>query len=236
MKMEEVKKIKELAKRFVDVPLHDSGFLCFASHPFTDSFVVGIRGENNDLVLVDLKNEQALAEWRKQLKQQIDTLSNVKDIFLMLNKPYILTFISYIEPMLTDAELGKILSDNWSFIEDITGNRNVNGRKLVKWFFRADKRSLMTEKEWVFYESLPEEVTIYRGVTSHNRRYKMALSWTIDRETAVWFANRFDTGTGEVWEMVIPRERICCFFSRRNEQEVIVNLYGCKNERTVTTL
>ena len=236
MKMEEVKKIKELAKRFVDIPLHDSGFLYFASHPFTNSFVVDIRGENNDLVLVDLKNEQALAEWRKQLKQQIDTLSNVKDIFLMLNKPYILTFISYIEPMLTDAELGKILSDNWSFIEDITGDCNVNGRKLVKWFSRADKRSLMTEEEWAFYESLPEEVTIYRGVTSHNRRYKMALSWTIDRETAVWFANRFVTRTGEVWEMAIPKERICCFFSRCNEQEVIVNLYGCKNERTVTTL
>lgn len=229
-------KIKELAKRFVDVPIHDSGFLCFASHPFTNSFVIGIRGKNNDLVLVDLKDEQALAEWRKQLKQQIDALSNVKDIFLMLNKPYILTFISYIEPMLTDAELGKILSDNWSFIEEITGNCNVNGRKLVKWFLRADKRSLMTEEEYSVYESLPEEVTIYRGVTSHNRRYKMALSWTIDREKAVWFANRFETGTGEVWQMTIPKERICCFFSGRNEQEVIVNLYGCKSKKTVATL
>lgn len=229
-------KIKELAKRFVDFPIHDSGFLCFASHPFTNSFVIGIRGKNNDLVLVDLKDEQALAEWRKQIKQQIDALSNVKDIFLMLNKPYILTFISYIEPMLTDAELGKILSDNWSFIEEITGNCNVNGRKLVKWFLRADKRSLMTEEEYSVYKSLPEEVTIYRGVTSHNRRYKMALSWTIDRETAVWFANRFETGTGEVWEMSIPKERICCFFSGRNEQEVIVNLYGCKSEKKVEAL
>ena len=142
MKIDEVERIKELAKRFVDVPLHDSGFLCFASHPFTNSFVIGIRGKNNDLVLADLKDEQALAEWRKQLKQQIDALSNVKDIFLMLNKPYILTFISYIEPMLTDAELGKILSDNWSFIEDITGNCNVNDENLLNGFFEQTKEAL----------------------------------------------------------------------------------------------
>lgn len=228
--------IKELAKRFVDVPLHDSGFLCFASHPFTSSFVTGICGENDDLVLVDLRNEKDLAEWRRQLKQQIDELSDVKDIFLMLNKPYILTFISYIESMLTDAELGTILSDNWTRIEDITGDCNVNGRKLVTWFLRADKRSLMTEDEYSVYESLPEEVTIYRGVTEYNRRKTMALSWTIDREKAVWFANRFETGTGEVWQMTIPKERICCFFSGRNEQEVIVNLYGCKSEKKVATL
>lgn len=151
----------------------------------------------------------------------------------MLNKPYILTFISYIESMLSDEELGMILGTFWTAIENITGDSNVNGMEIVKWFKRADKKSLMNEEELLVYESLPEEVTVYRGVTSYNRKKEKALSWTLDYEKAVWFANRFSTGTGEVWTMTVPKKRILCYFDGCNEQEAIVDLYRFKGKKEV---
>ena len=88
-------------------------------------------------------------------------------------------------------------------------------------------------EELLVYESLPEEVTVYRGVTSYNRKKEKALSWTLDYEKAVWFANRFSTGTGEVWTMTVPKKRILCYFDGGSEQEAIVDLYRFKGKKEV---
>lgn len=193
----EISKIREMAKFFADIPIYDTRVGGVASHPFTNTWITGIYDKDRKLTFVDLRKEDEQAKWREQIKATIEE-SDLRGICLMLNKPYILTFISYIESMLSDEELGMILGTFWTAIENITGDNNVNGMEIVKWFKRADKKSLMNEEELLVYESLPEEVTVYRGVTSYNRKKEKALSWTLDYEKAVWFANRFSTGTGEV--------------------------------------
>ena len=193
----EISKIREMAKLFADIPIYDTRVGGVASHPFTNTWITGIYDKDRKLTFVDLRKEDEQAKWREQIKETIEE-SDLRGICLMLNKPYILTFISYIESMLSDEELGMILGTFWTAIENITGDSNVNGMEIVKWFKRADKKSLMNEEELLVYESLPEEVTVYRGVTSYNRKKEKALSWTLDYEKAVWFANRFSTGTGEV--------------------------------------
>lgn len=191
----EISKIREMAKFFADIPIYDTRVGGVASHPFTNTWITGIYDKDRKLTFVDLRKEDEQAKWREQIKATIEE-SDLRGICLMLNKPYILTFISYIESMLSDEELGMILGTFWTAIENITGDSNVNGMEIVKWFKRADKKSLMNEEELFVYESLPEEVTVYRGVTSYNRKKEKALSWTLDYEKAVWFANRFSTGTG----------------------------------------
>lgn len=191
----EISKIREMAKFFADIPIYDTRVGGVASHPFTNTWITGIYDKDRKLTFVDLRKEDEQAKWREQIKATIEE-SDLRGICLMLNKPYILTFISYIESMLSDEELGMILGTFWTAIENITGDSNVNGMEIVKWFKRADKKSLMNEEELLVYESLPEEVTVYRGVTSYNRKKEKALSWTLDYEKAVWFANRFSTGTG----------------------------------------
>lgn len=201
----EISKIREMAKFFADIPIYDTRVGGVASHPFTNTWITGIYDKDRKLTFVDLRKEDEQAKWREQVKATIEE-SDLRGICLMLNKPYILTFISYIESMLSDEELGMILGTFWTAIENITGDSNVNGMEIVKWFKRADKKSLMNEEELLVYESLPEEVTVYRGVTSYNRKKEKALSWTLDYEKAVWFANRFSTGTGEVWTMTVPKK------------------------------
>ncbi len=228
----EISKIREMAKLFADIPIYDTRVGGVASHPFTNTWITGIYDKDRKLTFVDLRKEDEQAKWREQIKATIEE-SDLRGICLMLNKPYILTFISYIESVLSDEELGMILGTFWTAIENITGDSNVNGMEIVKWFKRADKKSLMNEEELLVYESLPEEVTVYRGVTSYNRKKEKALSWTLDYEKAVWFANRFSTGTGEVWTMTVPKKRILCYFDGCNEQEAIVDLYRFKGKKEV---
>lgn len=62
----------------------------------------------------------------------------------------------------------------------------------------------------------------YRGVTSYNAKNIKALSWTLDRDTAEWFAYRFGE-EGTVYEAQIQKEHILAFFNGRNESEVVVD-------------
>ena len=49
-----------------------------------------------------------------------------------------------------------------------------------------------------------------------------ALSWTLSRDTAQWFANRYGK-TGTVYEATIDKKHIHALFLGRNESEVIVD-------------
>lgn len=48
----------------------------------------------------------------------------------------------------------------------------------------------MTKEELKIFNSLPDEFTIYRGV-GHKRKEK-GLSWTLSKDTAEWFMNRYE--------------------------------------------
>jgi len=60
------------------------------------------------------------------------------------------------------------------------------------------------------------------GYQTHNAKNVKALSWTLNRDTAEWFAHRFDEH-GTVYEAQIPKEHIYAVFLGRNEAEVIVD-------------
>ena len=63
---------------------------------------------------------------------------------------------------------------------------------------------------------------MYRGVTSHNADNLKALSWTLDRNKAAWFAHRFGED-GTVYEAQIPKQHIWALLNSRGESEVIVD-------------
>ena len=218
--------VRRMAVKFLYVDIAETNFGFVASHPFTNTWVgflpkVGERlGE-----MVDLHDEDSADRWRVVLRERIDG-AGLHDLFMMMNKPYILNFIKFIEPYLSDADLGDVLGSCWTRIEQISLDDSITGQDVVEWFTRADKSKLMDEEDRASFDALPDMVTVYRGVTSHNKKQKKAFSWSTSRDTAEWFADRFQTGTGEVWTLTVPKERILCSFEGRGEHEVIVNLYG----------
>lgn len=89
-------------------------------------------------------------------------------------------------------------------------------------FRSIDPQKLMDEEERELFQSLDDVVTVYRGVPPHNDQNVKALSWTLDREVAEWFAHRYGEN-GTVYEAQIEKENIHAVFLGRNEEEVIVD-------------
>ena len=56
----------------------------------------------------------------------------------------------------------------------------------------------------------------------------LALSWTLDRDKAQWFAHRFGEN-GTVYEAQITKQHIYAFLNSRGESEVIVDPRGLQD-------
>ena len=115
-----------------------------------------------------------------------------------------------------------MLAHAWILEECPNQDRNVSKRELLALFHSVPPELLMDEEERAIYHSLDDPVTVYRGVTSYNAKNIKALSWTLDRDTAEWFAHRFGE-EGTVYEAQIQKEHILAFFNGRNESEVVVD-------------
>lgn len=197
--------VRKIAECFLDTDIIETQVPFVAHHPFTSSWTVYIKDDG--FKLVDLHEAEHAAKWRNYYKEEIRN-ADLLEIFAMLNKPYILNFLKFVANSLSDEDLGLVLGSFWQSIEVISLDNSITGREIVKWFSRADKNALMNDNEREIFDSLPEQITIYRGVTSYNKKKKKAFSWTTNKEIALWFANRFSTGTGEVWTMTVPKDRI----------------------------
>ena len=154
--------------------------------------------------------------------KQIDSAENACQVFFLLNKPYYLTFLKFTAPVLSQEDLGQLLAHAWILEECPNQDRNVSKRELLALFHSVPPELLMDEEEYAVYQSLEDPVTVYRGVTSYNAKNIKALSWTLDRDTAEWFAYRFGE-EGTVYEAQIQKEHILAFFNGRNESEVVVD-------------
>ena len=66
-------------------------------------------------------------------------------------------------------------------------------------------------------------ITIYRGECTKSMPIKKSLSWTLDKERAVWFAKRFlFEGVGYVHSARVNIKNVIGTYDGRNESEVVV--------------
>lgn len=83
-------------------------------------------------------------------------------------------------------------------------------------YFDGKEELLMSEEENQYFNNLPEEITIYRGADRSG-----GISWTLDKETAKWYANRFNfNNKGKVFEKIVKKSDCLCYLL--NEQEIII--------------
>lgn len=141
------------------------------SHPFTNSGFVGVRDVEGNLAIADLLNKpEDCCLWREQIGQYIDQADSAYQVFLLLNKPYMLTFLKYTAPSLSERDLGQILANAWILNEMPNMDPNISKRELVSLFRSVSPGYLMDEGELRQYQELEDTVTVYRGVTSYNAK------------------------------------------------------------------
>jgi len=215
--------VKAVAKSLLMLDVHLTDYSpVIVQHPFTSSGMVATPTENG-LALLDItEGDENLNAWRSLMAKQIDQAKNAYHIYVMLNKPYALAFLSLSEQHLSQKDFSEILADAWIRSENPNMDKNFAKNNLVAMFKKADKTILMDGEEKEQFDSFDDRVTIYRGVTSYNAKNIKALSWTTDYQTAEWFAHRFGE-EGTVYEAQISKEHILAFFNGRNESEVIVD-------------
>ncbi len=97
-------------------------------------------------------------------------------------------------------------------------------------FGKEDHLSLMNKKEFEFYNSLPDEsIKVYRGIAVNNLddvKEDFGFSWTLDKNIAKWFAERYlnenDKLIPVVFEREISKDEIIWVLLERNEKEVVI--------------
>ena len=195
-------------------------------HPFASSGFIFIPGD--DFPIDITKNAENLNRWRDYMSKQIDAVPTASCIGLMLNKTYGLTSLKFAKPYLSREDLSELLADAWIRAENPNMDVNVSKSDLVKMFMGADKKVMMTREEQTRLSELDDKITIYRGVTTYNAKNIKALSWTIDKRKAEWFAHRYGE-SGKVYKAEMDREKVLAFFMERGESEIIVNPKDLEN-------
>lgn len=192
-------------------------------HPFTDSGITAIRHENGSLQPADLLNDPwMLSCWREQMAQNIQSAESSDQLFYMVTKSYRLAFLKHGAGYLSERDAASALNFAWTTCEAPNNDPNLSRRELLALFRSVSPSLLMDEEELQAYERLPDTATVYRGVTPYNAKMVKGLSWTLDRDTAEWFARRYGSD-GQVYQAQIEKAHIHAVFLGRNEAEVIVD-------------
>ena len=222
-------KIKEQAKLFLHLPIqYDTNFspILFVHHPFISSCIVSIGREMINIV----DNPEKLKEYQKAMEEAIDE-GDLCGIYMLIRKPYRLTFLKYCEHYLSEKDLAEYFADAWVSSENPNQDANCSISYLTKMFKKCNKKYLMTEEDYAVYESLPDTLTLYRGVSVG--RNPKGLSWTQNIKTAEWFAHRFDKPDkkGYIQVTTAKKSDILAYFNTRGEDEIVYN--GNKSKITI---
>lgn len=168
-------------------------------------------------VMNGLLNAQYEAK-RKKLGEAF-AQSNWTLYIYLHERPYRLSAFSEIENNLRDTEYWSLLGSIYSDSENIW-------QMLTEWEDllsspRPSRQSFMSEDDLAKFNALPESMTIYRGF--NGRGTESGLSWTLNKEQAVWFARRFDLPDGQVAVGSALKSDVIGYLGSRNEDEIVIN-------------
>lgn len=217
--------VKAIAKTLLMTAVNQTPYSpMLVQHPFTSSGLVALPTEKYEgfrPIDITLNNEN-LQRWQHSVSKIIDETENPYHIYLLLNPPYALTFLKLASPYLSRKDFSEILASAWINCEAPHNDPDLSKADLLSMFKSADPKALMEGDEYEQLQKMDDTLTVYRGVTSYNADNIKALSWTLNKEKAEWFAHRFNED-GMVYEAQIDKEHIYAVFNGRNESEVVLD-------------
>lgn len=215
--------IKNILKDFLHMPVEETEYSpIVVQHPIFES---GISYVNNKMT--DIMTPEGFAAVAKRVEEDIDKIDDAFGCVNILRQSYYLTFLKFAKESLSLTDFSMLLGRFWTEEENPNGDVNVPVSLSARWFKSTDKQALMYDDEYKTYKDLPETFTVYRGVTPG--RNPDGMSWTRDSSKADWFSRRF--GDGYVLEGIANKKDVLAFFSRRGEEEVVIEAKKVKNKK-----
>lgn len=213
--------VRAMAKSFLNsVEVECNNEYGVVSHPFTISqYAMGDDGEK-----LDLTKKQDYEKWSKYMERCIDACGLDEIFGELINKPWRLAMFLMIYSHLDNEDFSRLLSSSFTDIERTSSDPRISTSTIIKWFKRADKRVIMNDEEYEYWSNLPDAITLYRGIRRGG--IKLGISWTTDIEMARWFQKRFESkeGVGSLYRIIAPKECCLCYFNKRGECEIILDI------------
>ena len=220
----DIKSIKAMALAFLNLPVEKTDYSpIVVLHPVFESGFVSAKINGKRTMVNILESEENLRIATQVWEDNIKRANDASQIFAFIRKSYRLTFLKYIKQYLSNKDFSILLADAWVSSENPNQDINVPLKTAISWFKKADKKSLMNEEDYEYYQSLPETITVYRGVAVG--RNPQGLSWTCNKKTAEWFANRWSevNGKGYVQVAEVKKSNVLAYFNTREEDELVVD-------------
>ena len=225
MKTTNVEKVRMTSKallRAVPVVPHER-FAFIVQHPFTNSPVSMSR----DGKMLDLTKKEDYKQWISIVEELIDQSPVEKILYNILNDPWSLTWLDFVKDYLSEKDFAKFLEYSWTMQENPNMDENVSNGKVVEWFKKANKKYLMSKEDYEHWKSLPDTVTLYRGVGRGRKEF--GLSWTENKAKAEWFRDRWDNEEGKLLQVIADKKHCLCYFNSRGEHEIVLDVQAVKD-------
>lgn len=187
----------------------DAGAFLLICHPLCQELAMsGYCGGINRTYRF-LKRKYAEAERKGDYRRMIH----------LVQKPYKMQWLENLAPQMTDA-------DYWMALGEAYIQQEFFDQAELRRLFTVDRPGrelLMDNEERAFLQTLPERFEIYRGygTTLHG------WSWTLERDKAIWFAQRFAGVQNDEPPMLatgmVNKTSVVAYFAGRNESEIVVD-------------
>lgn len=200
------------------------GGLPFCSHPLYAGLIVGTKEQMAQIQKqqfgLTIDPDDIVKHKMKGLKEAY-ARKNINEYVFTHERPY--RFQALLDAqnwdLESDAEWFEVAGSVWVDAEGPGINAEI-WRSMV---FCSDSPNLfhvMNDEEFEEFRKLPETITAYRGcgTKQHTRN---GLSWTTDRDKAIWFAKRY-RHTGWLAEVTVKNTAVAALFHRRSESELII--------------
>jgi len=234
----DMSKVIDVAIAFANLPIEpDDKFPFLVSHPFVNSPMTIIPTKSGQ-EMVNVMEKDGEQKFKDSVIKRLKKSKNPIEILFLLNKPYYFTFLDHIQKYLSDDDLGGFLRSVWEYSEYTNEYTNTDAvltkEELVKLFRRSTKNKLMDKEELDVLKKLPERLTIYRGTTTVNSKDVKVFSWTLSRNSAEWYAQRFDDDVQNIFQAELPKDGVLAYFS--TDEEIIADPYQLENIQLIETL
>lgn len=161
-------------------------------------------------------NQQLLK--KQQLLMNFEKNNEFESYLFLIEKPFRILFFS---ELVKQNKIKRLSKKYWKILSSLwTGSENIFQHKELWAELLKDKTNshyFMSKKDLEFYNSLENEFIVYRGY----KHWENGYSYTIDKDIAIWFAERFGQN-GIVKERLVKKEDVFAFTNARNEKEIIL--------------
>jgi hypothetical protein len=121
--------------------------------------------------------------------------------------------------------------DPYEFYELLNRSLEEETEEQLKTRIKNNKKTLKDYliKEKFGNRTIDYTIKLYRGMNKYSTIEELALSYTVKKEIAEWFANRFDMPEATVIEREFSINDVIFYTNERKEEEVIVIPFELEN-------